>query len=52
MGKGDEIAAAHLALDLQAEPFQMTLYRRIEVGFQGRWPVDAKLYQLRNAALT
>ena len=35
IGKGDEIAAAHLALDLQAEPLQMALDRWIEVGFQG-----------------
>jgi hypothetical protein len=38
---GDEIAAAHLTLDLQAEALQMDFYRRIEVSFQGRWPLDA-----------
>ena len=52
IGKGDEIAPTHLALDLQAEPLQMALYRRIEVGFQGRWPFDAESDQIRNAALT
>jgi hypothetical protein len=36
IGKGDEIAAAHLALDLQAEFLEIELYRWIEVGFQGR----------------
>jgi hypothetical protein len=39
IGKGDEIASAHLALDLQAEPLQMALDRWIEVGFQGRCPL-------------
>jgi hypothetical protein len=34
-GKGDEIASAHLALDLQAELLEVALYGRIEVGFQG-----------------
>jgi hypothetical protein len=36
IGKGDEIAAAYLALDLQAEPLQMALDGWIEVSFQGR----------------
>src|ERR1700722_14591464 len=35
-GKGDEVAAAHLALDLQPEPLQMNFYWSIEIGFQGR----------------
>jgi hypothetical protein len=35
LGKGDEVAAAHLTLDLQAERFQMNFYWSIEVGFQG-----------------
>jgi hypothetical protein len=34
-GKGDEIASAHLALDLQAELLEVALYGWIEVGFQG-----------------
>ena len=51
-GKGDEIAAAHLALDLQAEPLQMDFYRSIEVGFQGRWPLDPDLDQISKASLT
>jgi hypothetical protein len=46
LGKGDEIAAAHLALDLQAEPLQVALYRWIEVGFQDRCPFDEDLDQL------
>ena len=39
IGKGDEIAAAHLALDLQTEPLQMALDRSIEVSLQGRCPL-------------
>ena len=52
IGKGDEIAAAHLALDLQAEPLQMALYRPIEIGFQGRRPLASEPDQPRNAPLT
>ena len=37
-GKGDEVATAHLPLDLQAEPLQMNFYWSIEIGFQSRWP--------------
>jgi hypothetical protein len=46
IGKGDEIAAAHLALDLQAQPLQMALYRWVEVGFQGRRPLIRTLINL------
>jgi hypothetical protein len=28
------------------------LYRWIEVGFQGRWPIDAESDQLRNAVIS
>src|SRR5277367_1000266 len=36
VGKGHEIAAANLALDLQAEPLQMELDGRIKVSFQSK----------------
>jgi hypothetical protein len=36
VGKGDEIAAAHLPLDLEPEPLEVGFYRSIEVGFQAR----------------
>jgi hypothetical protein len=51
-GKGDEVAAPHLTLDLQAEPLQMNFDWSIEVGFQGRWPLDPDLDQISKSSLT
>ena len=52
VGKCDKVAAAHLTLDLQAEPLQMNFYRSVEVGFQGQWPFDPDLDQISKASLT
>jgi hypothetical protein len=52
IGKGDQIAPAHLTFHLQAESLQMDFYRAIEVGFQGRWPLDPGSVQISKVSLT
>src|SRR6202012_3611352 len=34
VGQGDQIAAAHLTLDLEPKPLEVNLYGSVEVGFQ------------------